>query len=142
MHEATSPSSPVARLSDQLRVPAGWSVELPARLAGGVLGLVRADLAVLAPGPGGASIHRAQLVAFVNPAGGGDGDPAAMLVAAAAADVPEAWHVDAERGWTVVYRAPWQGRFRSRTLVYPGEAVVPLALTRTEVVPLPRLRAR
>ena len=134
--------SPADDLAAQFRVPAAWSVERSARLLGGSLGVIRADVAVLAPGPGGSSIHRTQLVVFFERHRGGAGYPAAMLVAAAAADVPEAWHVDADRGWTVVYRAPWQGRYRSRTLVYRGEAVVPLALTRMEVVPLPRLRAR
>ena len=138
MSDLASLPTPAERLAEQFRVPAAWSVERPARLTGGVLGVVRADLAVLAPGPGGASIHRTQLVAFFGREPGGVGHPAAMLVASAAADVPEAWHVDAERGWTVVYRAPWQGRYRSRTLVYPGEAVVPLALTRLAVVPLSR----
>ena len=138
MNDLASLECPAERLAEQFRVPTAWSVERSARLVGGVLGVVRADVAVLAPGPGGASIHRTQLVVFFDRAAGGVGHPEAMLVASAAADVPEAWHIDVDRGWTVVHRAPWQGRYRSRTLVYPGEAIVPLALTRTEVIPLPQ----
>lgn len=64
------------------------------------------------------------------------------LAWAAAAGIPEAWRIDEERGWTEVFRAPWDGRYRSRTLCLPGEAIVPLALTRLRIVPLSRPCAR
>ena len=94
------------------------------------------------PGPGGTGAHRTQLVVFASP------DPSSLeegeygLALAAAAGIPEAWHIDEGRGWTEVLRAPWDGRYRSRTLCLPGEAIVPLALTRLRVVPISRPCAR
>ena len=140
----------------QLDVPAGWQVVAEPRLAGGWLGEVTADLAVLAPGHAIATLARTHLLVLIagpqgegEALGGGAGGFAGYrrragerLALAAAADVPEAWLVDVERGWTEVYRAPFDGRYRSRTLVYPGEEIVPLALTRTRVVPLSRPSAR
>ncbi len=50
--------------------------------------------------------------------------------------VGEVWLLDLENGWVEVYRAPAAGRFRSRTLWYPGEKVGPVALegVRVEVL--------
>jgi hypothetical protein len=42
--------------------------------------------------------------------------------------VGEVWLLDLENVWLEVYRAPAAGRFRSRTLWYPGERVGPVAL--------------
>lgn len=44
----------------------------------------------------------------------------ALLVAAAAAEIAEAWHLDAPEGWLERYRAPSEGRYRLRDLFYPG----------------------
>lgn len=41
----------------------------------------------------------------------------------AAAAVREAWLIDLRAYYTEVYRSPWAGLYRSRTLWYPGEAV-------------------
>lgn len=42
-------------------------------------------------------------------------------------DVGEVWLLDVARNWAEVYRSPWAGRYRSRTLWYPGERVAPVA---------------
>lgn len=125
-------SSVVARLARSIRVPEGWEVVAGASLDGGWLGPVSFDIAVLAPGPGPASLHRAQLAIV---AAGARGEAAVAL--AAAAHVPECWLVDERRGWTVGLRSPRDGKYRLRSLHYPGEALCPLALPRTAVVPLP-----
>lgn len=130
----------IAALADSLRVPAGWDVRTETRLAGGWLGPLDTSLAVLAPGPPTAVIHRAQLVAFMVGAGGGAARSTALgqVALAAAAEIPEAWLIDAEQGWTEVFRAPYDGRYRSRRLCYAGESIRLLALSRLEVMPLPR----
>ena len=138
--EATQEQRSIVRdLAAQLRVPSGWEVLVGRRLTGAWLGTLAVDVAVLAPGPEGASLARAQLVVICAGAAGGVVE---RLGLAAAADVPESWLVDMDRGWTEVYRAPFDGRYRSRTIVYPGEAVVPLALTRTTIEPLRPRSAR
>jgi len=50
--------------------------------------------------------------------------------------VGEVWLLDLENAWVEVYRAPAAGRFRSRTLWYPGEKLGPAALegVRVEVL--------
>lgn len=57
---------------------------------------------------------------------GGGATEAERLAGFAASGVSELWSLCLCRGWTVRYRSPWAGRFQSRTLWYPGEAV-PLA---------------
>jgi hypothetical protein len=47
--------------------------------------------------------------------------------------VGEVWLLDLENVWLEVYRAPAAGRFRSRTLWYPGERVEPVALDGVKV---------
>ena len=47
--------------------------------------------------------------------------------------VGEVWLLDLENVWLEVYRAPAAGRFRSRTLWYPGERVGPVALDGVKV---------
>ena len=145
-------ASPILEdLRAQLDPPAAWQVVVASKLAGGWLGPIAADLAILAPGPALATLARTHLLvlvarpreqpdvhgrAAVGCATGSRRHADDRLALAAAADVPETWLVDLERGWTEVYRAPFDGRYRSRTLAYPGEEIVPLALTRTRVVPL------
>src|SRR5690606_34423439 len=43
------------------------------------------------------------------------------LAGFSAAGVREVWALDLVEGWTVRYRSPWRGLYRSRTLWYPGE---------------------
>ncbi len=61
------------------------------------------------------------------PERGGPGQRSASLEgrlsAYAVAGVREVWSLDVDRTWTVAYRSPWGGAYRSRTLWYPGEAV-------------------
>lgn len=45
------------------------------------------------------------------------------LLGYAGAGVREVWSLDLCQGWTVRYRSPWGGVFRSRTLWYPGEEI-------------------
>jgi len=54
----------------------------------------------------------------------------------AAGGVGEAWLLDLAHGWVEVYRSPAAGRYRSRTLWYPGELVGVVALdgVRVEVL--------
>lgn len=54
----------------------------------------------------------------------------------AAAAVREAWLLDLSGGYTEAYRSPWAGRYHSRTLWYPGEAVPVSALQGVAVVAL------
>lgn len=51
----------------------------------------------------------------------------------AAAGVRELWCVSLCWGFTVRYGSPWAGRFRSRTLWYPGEALPVAALASARV---------
>lgn len=62
----------------------------------------------------------------------------ARLGSYAAAGVREVWWVDVAHGWTEALRSPWAGRFRSRTLWYPGEAVPIAGLWSVAVEALPR----
>lgn len=45
----------------------------------------------------------------------------------AAAGVPEVWVLELGREWGEALRSPGAGAYRSRTLVYPGEALAPRA---------------
>lgn len=140
----TDVPSLVAALADQFRVPERWDVVPNARLAAGWLGSIETSLALLAPGPERSSAHRAQLVVFVlpDPSSATGETVSAQVQLAAAADIPEAWLIDALNAWTEVYRAPYDGRYRSRCLCYPGEALHPLALSRTKIVPIAGIRSR
>lgn len=62
----------------------------------------------------------------------------ARLGSYAEAGVREVWWVDVAQGWTEALRSPWAGRFRSRTLWYPGEAVPIAGLWGVAVEALPR----
>jgi hypothetical protein len=55
----------------------------------------------------------------------------------ASAGMREVWLLELERGWVEALRAPWGGRYRSRTLWYPGEAVPVAALWSVAVQALP-----
>ncbi len=50
------------------------------------------------------------------------------LAGFSAAGVREVWALDLVEGWTVRYRSPWRGLYRSRTLWYPGEELPLTAL--------------
>lgn len=58
---------------------------------------------------------------------------AERLAGFASGGVGELWSLCLCQGWTVRYRSPWAGRFQSRTLWYPGEAVPVAALAGVQV---------
>ncbi|MFO7544690.1 MAG: Uma2 family endonuclease [Trueperaceae bacterium] len=55
----------------------------------------------------------------------------------ASAGMREVWLLELERGWVEALRAPWGGRYHSRTLWYPGEAVPVAGLWSVAVEALP-----
>src|SRR5690606_23914026 len=74
--------------------------------------------------PSGANLggsHDPRAAAFVVEAVRGRSSREQRLPLYAAAGVRELWLLDVGRGWTEVFRSPWRGLYRSRTLWYPGE---------------------
>ncbi len=49
--------------------------------------------------------------------------PERRLLRYAMAGLPEVWLLDLDQGWVEALRSPWSGRYHSRTLWYPGEAI-------------------
>lgn len=94
--------------------------------------VLRPELALIAAGgPSaaglGGSFDAADVLLAVETACAGE-SPDERLARYASARVREVWLLELERGWVEALRAPWAGRYRSRTLWYPGEAVPIAAL--------------
>ena len=136
--------------AERAAAAAALRVERFAAIRLGPSDLLRVDIAVFQP-VGLAAVGSS------NPSGtpGGSNDPSAAVLVVevlrgrhshelrlplyAAAAVKELWLVDLGRGWTEVFRSPWQSRYRSRTLWYPGEAMPVQQLGAAQIEPLPRL---
>ena len=99
----------------------GVEVRSPTHLDLGRLGRVPCALALYEPNAVG--VGDILLVVLT----GFDG----RLALCAAADVPEAWVIDVDRGWIEAYRHPDEGRYRWREMVLPGEEVAPLCRPET-----------
>lgn len=79
----------------------------------------------------GATVEAARAVLVVE-LGEGAAE-AERLAGFAAGGVSELWSLCLCQGWTVRYRSPWAGKFQSRTLWYPGEAVPVAGLAGVQV---------
>lgn len=92
--------------------------------------LLRPDLALLDASPRfGQAAARAGSAAFlVVEVARGPAAHETRLPRYAAGGAGEAWLLDLGHGWAEAYRSPGGGRFRSRTLWYPGERVGVVAL--------------
>jgi hypothetical protein len=95
----------------------------------GALGLLCCDLA-LTPAGSAPTLLTVGVVVLV----GHD----ARAALCAAAELPECWRLDVERGWTERLRHPGGGRYRSRELILPGETVAPQHWPLLAVAPLDR----
>lgn len=128
-HDPAAPAAGDARLDRLARNLAVhgplWRGDLPA----GPRGAVPATLTLLHPGRGDPWPRVRICVRW-----GGARDP--FLLAAAAADLPEAWYVDPRQSWTERYAALRRGRYRRRDLLLPGEAIA-LAPAGPPVTPWP-----
>ena len=128
------------------RLPVSAQVARFAGLRLGPSDLLRPDLALLASshlrapagsGAAAASVDPAAALLVVEVERGRSSQERLLLYAVAG--VRQLWLVDVVRGWTTLYRSPWRGLYRSRTLWYPGESVPLPELGGAEMTPLPRL---
>ncbi len=124
MHDPSSQA--IASLVRRFEAVAAVEVRSPTHLDLGRLGRVPCALALYEPNAVG--VGGILLVVLA----GFDG----RLALCAAADVPEAWVIDVDHGWTEVYRHPDEGRYRWREMVLPGEEIAPLCRpeTRTRIL--------
>ena len=98
----------------------------------GALGVLRCELA-LTPAGATPSLLTVGLAVLT------DDERVALC---AAAELPECWRIEVGAGWTVRYRHPDGGRFRTRELILPGERIAPERWPGLAVEPLGRFDGR
>lgn len=103
--------------------------------------VLRPDLALIATGGAGAvrlggSFDAVDVLLAVE-AVPSSSWPEHRLPRYATVGLPEVWLLDLDQGWVEALRSPWSGRFHSRTLWYPGEAIPVARLWSVAIEALP-----